>query len=222
MCRILGDPAKANKFEVLAAKMLKQVPDAGQSKQAASLMALAGMMEPKQANDQIIGVGGPKNFSCYFGYYMLEAQALAGEYKMAMDNIRQYWGGMLDLGATTFWEEFDLDEASNAAPIYDFVPEGKLDYHRETGKECYVGLRRSLCHGWATGPTAWLSEHVLGIQVLEPGCKKLKIEPHLGDLDWVEGTFPTPMGIVSVKHTRDSNGKISSEIHTPKDIEIVR
>ena len=73
---------------------------------------------------------------------------------------------MLDLGATTFWEDFDLEEAANAAPIDAIVPEGKLDYHHDTGNYCYIGLRRSLCHGWASGPTAWLSEHVLGIKVV--------------------------------------------------------
>lgn len=221
LCRVLGEVDKAVEFEALSRKMKKQVPDAGKSKQAASLLALAGMMEPRQANDKVIGVGGPQNFSCYFGYYMLEAQALAGEYKLALDNIRQYWGGMLDLGATTFWEEFDLEEARNAVPIDEFVPEGKLDYHRETGKECYIGLRRSLCHGWASGPTAWLSEHVLGVQVLEPGCKTIKLEPHLADLMWVEGTFPTPYGIVEIEHRKTADGKIETKYKAPSEVKIV-
>jgi hypothetical protein len=30
---------------------------------------------------------------------------------------------------------------------------------------CYQGFRYSLCHGWASGPTAWLSPHVLGVQI---------------------------------------------------------
>ena len=28
---------------------------------------------------------------------------------MALDVIRTYWGAMLDLGATTFWEDFNID-----------------------------------------------------------------------------------------------------------------
>lgn len=35
---------------------------------------------------------------------------------------------------------------------------------RDGGAWCYVGLRHSFCHGWASGPTAWLSRHVLGIE----------------------------------------------------------
>jgi hypothetical protein len=179
-------------------------------------------MNAQKANNEVITVGGPKNFSTFFGYYMLEAQAKAGDYIDALDNIRKYWGGMLDLGATTFWEDFDLDEASNAAPIDNLVPQGKKDYHYSTGAYSYIGLRRSLCHGWSSGPTPWLTENVLGIKVLGAGCKIIKIEPHLADLQWVEGTFPTPLGVVYVKHTKLENGKINSVVKTPKGITVVR
>lgn len=40
---------------------------------------------------------------------MLRAMAAAGNYQGAIDVIRQFWGAMLDLGATTFWEDFNLD-----------------------------------------------------------------------------------------------------------------
>ncbi len=30
--------------------------------------------------------------------------------------------------------------------------------------------------------------------LIELGSKIVKISPHLGDLEWVEGTYPTPMG----------------------------
>ena len=32
----------------------------------------------------------------------------AFENRRALDIIRDYWGGMLDMGATSFWEDFDL------------------------------------------------------------------------------------------------------------------
>ncbi|HPR33523.1 MAG TPA: alpha-L-rhamnosidase C-terminal domain-containing protein [Prolixibacteraceae bacterium] len=221
LCFSLGENTQAQGYKALAAKMRTQVPDDIQAKQAAALLSLSGLIDAGLADREVINVDGPKKFSTFYGYYMLQAQALAGNYEGAMDNISRFWGGMLDLGATTFWEDFDLDEAENAAPIDDFVPVGKLDYHKDTGKECYIGLRRSLCHGWASGPTAWLSEHVLGIQVLEPGCKKVKIEPHLGNLEWVEGSFPTPMGPIKVKHRKEKNGEITSEISLPDGVELV-
>ena len=75
----------------------------------------------------------------------------------------------------------------NAGRIDQLVPPGKKDIHGDFGNYCYKGFRHSLCHGWASGPTAWLSRHVLGIRILEPGCKAIKVEPHLADLAWVEG-----------------------------------
>ena len=222
LCHTLGEDAKATTYEQLANKMKAYVPDANHCKEAAALQSLANQVNAQQADKDIINADGAKKFSAYFGYYMLQAQAKAGNYTGALNNIRQFWGGMLNLGATTFWEEFDLDEAANAAPIDNIVPPGKKDYHLSTGAECYIGLRRSLCHGWASGPTPWLTEHVLGIEGLEPGCKKIRIEPHLGDLQWAEGSFPTPMGVLYVKHTRQPNGKIDTVIKAPQGMDIVK
>ncbi|WP_207427208.1 alpha-L-rhamnosidase C-terminal domain-containing protein [Pedobacter sp. SYSU D00535] len=222
LARTLGEEKKAQAYTKLAERMRKYVPDANGSKQAASLMSMAGILEARKANNEVIAVGGVKNFSTFYGYYMLQAQAQAEAYQAALENIRKYWGGMLDLGATTFWEDFDLQEAANAAPIDQLVPEGKLDYHRNTGAYCYIGLRRSLCHGWAAGPTPWLTEHVLGIKIMEPGCKTVKIQPNLGDLEWVEGTYPTPSGLISVRHTRLKDGSIKSEIKAPQGIKVIK
>jgi hypothetical protein len=169
-----------------------------------------------------VSVGGPKGFSTFYGYYMLEAQALAGQYREAMDIIRQYWGGMLDMGATTFWEDFDLEWIKNAARLDELTPEGKKDIHGDFGAYCYPGYRHSFCHGWAAGPTAWLTRHVLGVEVVEPGSKALRIIPNLGDLEWVEGTYPTPYGVVSIKHTKSKDGTIVSQIKAPKGVKIVR
>ncbi|MFB6319710.1 alpha-L-rhamnosidase C-terminal domain-containing protein [Saccharicrinis sp. FJH54] len=221
LCSELNEPDKAEIFHRLAEKMKRVTPDPNNSNQAGALLAMAGILNPEMVEKEIIMPKGADGYTSFFGYYMLQAQALAGNYQDALNNIRQFWGGMLKLGATTFWEEFNLEEAENAAPIDDIVPQDMLDYHYSTGANCYIGLRRSLCHGWSAGPTPWLSENVLGIKILEPGCKKIKVEPHLGDLQWAEGTFPTPKGVVYVKHTKKKNGKIVSEIKAPEGVEIV-
>ncbi len=222
MLSVLGDKGLAGKCAETATRMQKYVPPHNQLKQAASLMAMAGMIPPRQANDEVIAVGGAKGFSTFYGYYMLEAQALAGDYQSAIDNIRRYWGGMLDMGATTFWEDFDLEWMNNAARIDELVPEGKKDIHADYGAYCYKNLRHSLCHGWASGPTPWLSRYVLGVEVMDAGCKTLRIEPHLGDLKWVEGSFPTPQGVVYIIHRKDANGKIKTEVKAPKGIKIIK
>ena len=222
MALAMDDKDLANRCKKASKRLLKYVPDHNLSKQGAALMALAGLMKAEEADKEVLSVGGAKNFSTFYGYYMLEAMAKAGNYQGAMDIISEYWGAMLDLGATTFWEDFNIDWTRNAARIDELVPEGKVDVHRTYGDYCYKGFRHSLCHGWASGPTAWLSRYVLGVQVLEPGCKKVKIEPHLGNLEWVEGMFPTPMGVIVIKHTKGANGKIVSDIQAPDGVEIIR
>ena len=222
LCKILQDPA-TEKLCMETVKRLKQnVPDINKSKQAAALLTLAGMVSPETANREVIGIGGAENFSTFYGYYMLKAKAMAGDYQGSLDNIRQYWGAMLNLGATTFWEDFNLKWLPNAARIDEIVPPGKVDIHGDYGAYCYKGFRHSLCHGWASGPTPWLTEFVLGVKVIAPGCKVVKISPHLGDLQFAEGTFPTPYGIIKIKHTKMANGKIVSQISAPKEIKIIR
>ena len=126
-------------------------------------------------------------------------------------------GAMLNAGATTFWEDFDLDWARDGARIDEVLAEGAYDIHGDNGKFCYVGLRHSLCHGWSAGPTAFLADTVLGIEILEAGCKKIAIKPQLGDLEWARGTYPTPYGDITVSVTRDG-----ADIQAPAEIEIVR
>ena len=222
LCDILGEKEAAKSSREMAALMRKYVPSANECKQAAALMAMAGIIPAQKANDEVLSVGGAKNFSTFYGYYMLEAQAMAGAYQTAIDNIRTYWGGMLDFGATTFWEDFNLDWTVNAAPIDELVPEGKIDIHGSYGAYCYVKFRHSLCHGWASGPTSWLTRHVLGFEVIEPGCKVLRIKPNLGDLSWAEGTLPTPMGLVWVRHEKQQDGSIKTKIKSPKGIKIIK
>ena len=235
LCNILGEEVLAKECELVYEKMKAAAPTvcntylnsgkaitAPGNKQGASLLALAGLMDANEANDNIIEVEGARGFSTFYGYYMLQAMAKAGNYTGAMDIIRNYWGTMLDLGATSVWEDFDIEWIENAARIDELVPEGKKDIHRDCGAYCYEGYRHSFCHGWASGPTAWLSQHVLGVEIVEPGCRKVRITPHLGDLEWVDGTFPTPYGQIEIRHTRNADGSISSKIKAPKGVKVVK
>jgi hypothetical protein len=180
------------------------------------------MSDAKQTAETVLKAGGPHGISTFYGFYVLQALAKAGETDAALDFVRQYWGGMLDVGATTFWEDFDLDWMKGAGRIDELVPAGKKDIHGDYGAYCYVGFRHSLCHGWASGPTAWLSQTVLGVTPLEPGCAKVRIVPQLGSLEWAEGTYPTPRGPIKVRHERKADGTISSKIEAPDGVTVVR
>ncbi len=222
MCGILADADTRRQCAAAVERLRKHVPDANRSKQAAALMALAGLGDAVTLNREVLTVDGAKRLSTFYGYYVLQARAKAGDYQGCLDAIRAYWGGMLDMGATSFWEDFDLDWMVNAGRIDELPVPGKKDIHGDYGAYCYIGFRHSLCHGWASGPTPWLTEHVLGIQVVEPGCRTLRVTPHLGDLQWAEGTFPTPRGILKVRHEKQPDGTVKSTIEAPRGVKVVK
>jgi alpha-L-rhamnosidase len=216
----LGDHTTATLCTTAAARGRQIVPDDNGSKSGAALLALADMRDARETANAVLKRDGPKGISTFYGFYVLQALAKSGDTDTALDFIRTYWGAMLDLGATTFWEDFNLDWIPNAARIDELVPPGKKDIHGDFGAYCYEGFRHSLCHGWASGPTAWLSQHVLGVQPLEPGFKRVRIAPQLGNLQWAEGTYPTPFGPIRVRHERNPDGTIASEIATPEGVQV--
>lgn len=218
----LHDIPMANQAKKLCQRAKKFIPDNVNNKQAAALMTLAGIEKKGSNNIEVVAKNGAEGFSTFYGYYMLEALGQGNQKQLALDVIRNYWGAMIEAGATTFWEDFDLKWLEGSGRIDELTPPGKKSLHGDHGAYCYKGFRHSLCHGWATGPTPWLSKYVLGITPLEPGFKKTQIKPFLGNLDWAEGTVPTPFGQIFVRHEKKPDGSIKTTINAPKEIEIVQ
>jgi hypothetical protein len=222
LCDLLGLDDGAKTARAAVDRLKKYTLPATKGKQAAALTALAGLRPAKDVNRDVLAVDPLKGVSTFYGYYVLQARAMAGDHAGALEVIRKYWGAMLDLGATTFWEDFNLDWVPGSVGINDLVPEGAKSIHTDYGNYCYKGLRHSLCHGWASGPTAWMSEHVLGFRPLAPGCAKLLVKPNLCGLEWAEGRFPTPKGVVTVRHEAATDGTVRSQIDAPEGIEVIR
>ncbi|MFS0634308.1 alpha-L-rhamnosidase C-terminal domain-containing protein [Mesobacillus foraminis] len=222
LCQYLGEKEAGSRCRQYEAKLRQQRPWHANCKQAAALLALANIMDRDVANKKVLAVDGSRGVSAFYGFYMLQARAEAGDIQGSLECIREYWGGMLKLGATTFWEDFNIQWLENASRIDELTPPGMVDVHGTYGDYCYEGYRHSLCHGWASGPTAWLSRYVLGIEIVEAGCKKVKINPQLGDLEWVEGQYPTPYGNISVKHVKQEDGSLHTTINAPVEVMIER
>jgi hypothetical protein len=229
LMKTLGDADTEKLCEDTVVRLRKHTPESSGRKSPAALLALAGIRDPKEVAVTLKSTG-PTDLSTFYGFYVLKALAKADDADTALKFISQYWGTMLDYGATTFWEGFDLDWTNNAARIDELAhapgaetgAPSKKDIHGDCGEYCYVGFRHSLCHGWASGPTAWLSETVLGVQPLEPGCRRVRVAPQLGYLKWAEGDYPTPFGPIHVRHERGADGTIKSDIRPPKEITVVQ
>jgi hypothetical protein len=56
----------------------------------------------------------------------------------------------------------------------------------------------TVSHGWSATPTRDLIQRVLGVEPAEPGFGVARVEPVLGDLEWAEGSVPTPAGLLHV------------------------
>lgn len=189
------------------------------AKQTAAMLSLAGCYDKDKAANEILE-GGAEGFSTFMSYYLLKAAAKK-DMTETLSVLEEYYGTMLKLGATSFWEDFNIDWAKNASPIDEIPEDGKGDIHGDNGAFCYKGFRHSLCHGWASAPTAFLAEEVLGIHILSSGCKKIGIKPNLGNLSWAKGTYPTPYGIISVDCRRLENGEIHTKWTAPEEIEVI-
>jgi len=114
--------------------------------------------------------------------------SLGGQAHAGLTDMRQYWGGMLDRGASTFWEAYDPNETEESKNAF---------YNRPYG--------RSLCHAWGAGPCYYIQEALLGIRPLSDGWKTWTCCPNLPpDLDWACATVPTPFGCIEIDLSEES------------------
>lgn len=121
----------------------------------------------------------------YMRFYELEALCMMGRQTQVLQEIRNYWGGMLREGATSFWEKYIPSEQGT---------EHLAMYGRPYGK--------SLCHAWGASPVYLLGRYLLGIQPTQPGYATWEARPNLADLEWMEGRVPTPNGIIHIRMER--------------------
>jgi hypothetical protein len=131
-------------------------------------------------NDNIQKITTP-----YMRFYELEALCVLGGQERVLKEMKDYWGGMLKLGATSFWEKYDPSEKG---------VEHYAMYGRPFGK--------SLCHAWGASPLYLLGKYYLGVRPLSPGYGRYVVAPVLGGLEWMEGEVPTPHGNIKVYCSR--------------------
>ena len=110
-----------------------------------------------------------------------------GELETVLREIRSYWGGMLDLGATSVWETFDPRQ--QGAEHYEM-------YGDRYGK--------SLCHAWGASPVYLLGKYFLGVRPESRGWERFSVAPQPAGLGWMEGTVPTPRGDIRVRCEGDT------------------
>jgi hypothetical protein len=163
----------------------------------------------------VLEANGAHGFTTFMSYFLLRAMSEVGS-RYALNYAKDYYGGMLDRGATTFWEDFDMAWLDGSGRIDEIPKAGEKDLHGDYGAFCYQGLRHSFCHGWSSGIVGFAYEKILGLQILEAGYKKVRFTPDLMGLTNVEAKIHTPYGVIEVQITPE--GK---QIKAPQGVEIV-
>ena len=78
----------------------------------------------------------------------------------------------------------------------------------------YPDPSRSDTHAWSAHPAYDLATMVAGIRPGSPGFATIVIEPHLGDLEWVEASMPHPSGMIRTSFHREKD-RVKADIELP-------
>ena len=130
-------------------------------------------------NDRVPALKTP-----YMRFYELSALCELGEHEYVLGEISDYWGGMLDEGATSFWERYDPAEKGK---------ERYAMYGRAYGK--------SLCHAWGASPLYLIGRYFVGLRPTEPGYEKFELRPNLGGLSFFRAKLPVNDGVLEIEYS---------------------
>jgi hypothetical protein len=103
---------------------------------------------------------------------------------------------MVDKGASSTYEEWGLNGS----------------WRR--GKEL-IPFMRTQSHAWSAYPAEYLIRDLAGFEIVEPGCRKVKVKPKETSFDYALA-IPVPQGEISVCR---SNGRI--EIAAPDGVMVI-
>lgn len=128
----------------------------------------------------------------FFATVVLQALDRIGRFDLALRIIQERWGGrMVDLGATSTYEEWGINGSWRSGE--------------------YRGFMRTLSHAWSAHPAEFLIRHLIGLEIVEPGCGKVRLRPREVPFDYT-ATFPTPRGPITVTKTAGGCGPPSRRV----------
>lgn len=151
---------------------------------------LYGFVTDKQresiVNRVILNSDVPEIKTPYFKFYELDLMGQLGKLDNVKKQIEEYWGGMLKLGATTFWEEYD--------PRLNMEEQYKM-YDNPYGK--------SFCHAWGASPIYLIGKYFLGIRQSENDPQKVIVEPQVKYFQSMNARVPVLNGEIKVSWNQE-------------------
>ena len=129
----------------------------------------------------------PQITTPYFKFYENLVHCEMGSGAGLEASIREYYGAMLDTGATTLYEQFDPTQSG-------------VEHYAMYGHP----FEKSLCHAWSCSPIYLLGRYRAGVRRTGIAYETFEVAPRLGDLNEFDCTVPLPKGEVRVR--MDQNG----------------
>jgi hypothetical protein len=78
---------------------------------------------------------------------------------------------------------------------------------------------RSDCHAWGSHPMLGFLTTVCGIAPASPGFQSVKIQPHLGKLEFIDAVIPHPQGEIRVRFRKSPEGRLQGNVVLPQGID---
>ncbi len=161
-------------------------------------------------------------------YYSVHSNTLAVLYDLCDENnrtdiMKKVMNDKTLIQANPYFYHFIIDALyeSGLFPKYGLPVLRKwVDLVNECDKglkEVWDGFDCDYSHAWGGTPAYQLPARLMGLEILEPGLTKIRLNPQLFDLDFAEINMPTPYGKISVKMKSNSDIDIS----VPEKITVV-
>lgn len=162
----------------------------------AILYGLANAKQTRRIVGRIFDTGDPDVTEAqpFIALYVLRALDRAGCFDLALRYLRDRWGRrFVDRGLQTCLEEWYENGSWRSGD--------------------FAGFMRTHSHAWSAGPAEFLTRDLIGLEILEPGCRVVRLAPRAG-LDY-EVVYPTPPGPIRVSR---KGGKV--ECRVPKGVRL--
>lgn len=128
----------------------------------------------------------PQITTPYFTFYENQVHCLSGNSAFLESNLHDYYGSMLETGATTLYEQYDPAQSG----VEHFAMYGRK-------------YEKSLCHAWSASPIYLLGRFRLGVRNTGIAYSTYEVCPDVGNLQEMEGKVPVIGGIVYVKADKE-------------------
>lgn len=143
-------------------------------------------------DSELISFGSP-----YGLYYILELLDQHCCVEEIFRYICQRWGEMVLAGDGTTWETFS-EFSKGRFPT------------------------RSRCHGFSSYIIKYMVKYLMGIEILAPGLKKIRVSPNPPKgLKYFEGAVPCPDGLIKVKWCM-AGDSMALDISCPEKVQLVK